>query len=104
MRSLSLWAVRCRKNWRILRSRTCSGPALGLHEGHEAIEEVLGIVGTRRSLGVILHGVCRMGEGFETLNGLVVEVAVRDAHVMGKGGFVRGKSVVVAGDLIFLVA
>ncbi len=84
MRSLSFWAVRCRRNWRILRSRRRSGPALGLHEGHEAVEKVFGVVGTRCSFGMILHGVCRMGEGFETLNGLVVKVAVRDAHVMGR--------------------
>ena len=72
----------------------------GGHQRHEAGEVVVGIVGAGTGLRVILHAEDRLVPHFQTRHGAVVEVVVGDPHpLLGQGGGVKGKTVVLAGDL-----
>ena len=58
---------------------------------------------TWRRLWVILHRERFQLLRFETLNGVVVKIDVRDLHLTGEALFLHGEAVVLYGDFNFPV-
>ena len=69
------------------------------HHSQKIAEELAGVVGTRGSLGVVLHAAGGDVERAQALNGAVVEVDVGDLGGPGERRGVDREAVVLRGDV-----
>src|SRR2546425_10574114 len=74
-----------------------------LHQLEKLLEQIIRIVRTGRSFGMILNAECRQGAVFETFDRVVVQIDVRDVDVVQVQAFrIDGETVILSRDLHLL--
>src|SRR5207302_2820132 len=74
-----------------------------LHQVKKLLEQIIRIVRTGRSFGMILNAECRQGAVFETFDRVVVQIDVRDVDVVQVQAFrIDGETVILSRDLHLL--